>query len=143
MEEVITLNKVDSKEWLKHTAESEREHSKEVLKDEMLQSIGEWGLDYLLYKHDDKIIGRCTIGYNEERESNYIYGLVIVKEYRGKGYGTKFMEYIINKYKDIGFQSRFKEMEHIASKLNIECVDTEKIGDFSNQRERVYKANGS
>lgn len=84
------------------------------------------GFSFILVKHNDKIIARAIINYQNEADT--IMGFIVDYEYRGIGIGKILMEFIIIKYSNLipilTFSSVNSVMWELASKLGFI-----KIGD--------------
>ena len=88
-------------------------------------------LIYILLK-DGQVIGVCTVDVSGT--SNYLYGLAVVEDYRGKGYGTYLAKSLINQLieqNDKAFQIAVEDSNLGAKRLY------EKIG-FVKQTQVVY-----
>ena len=88
-------------------------------------------LIYILLK-DGQVIGVCTVDVSGT--SNYLYGLAVVEDYRGKGYGSYLAKSLINqliKQNDKAFQIAVEDSNVGAKRLY------EKI-DFVKQTQVVY-----
>lgn len=86
---------------------------------------------YILLK-DGQVIGVCTVDVSGT--SNYLYGLAVVEDYRGKGYGSYLAKSLINQLieqNDKAFQIAVEDSNLGAKRLY------EKIG-FVKQTQVVY-----
>ena len=86
---------------------------------------------YILLK-DGQVIGVCTVDVSGT--SNYLYGLAVVEDYRGKGYGSYLAKSLINQLieqNDKAFQIAVEDSNVGAKRLY------EKIG-FVKQTQVVY-----
>ena len=86
---------------------------------------------YILLK-DGQVIGVCTVDVSGT--SNYLYGLAVVEDYRGKGYGSYLVKCLVNQLieqNDKFFQIAVEDSNVGAKRLY------EKIG-FVNQTQVVY-----
>ena len=86
---------------------------------------------YILLK-DGQVIGVCTVDVSGT--SNYLYGLAVVEDYRGKGYGSYLAKFLVNKLieqNDKAFQIAVEDSNVGAKRLY------EKIG-FVKQTQVVY-----
>ena len=86
---------------------------------------------YILFK-DGQVIGICTVDVSGT--SNYLYGLAVVEDYRGKGYGSYLAKSLINQLieqNDKAFQIAVEDSNLGAKRLY------EKIG-FVRQTQVVY-----
>jgi len=130
-------NKVNSKEWLLSTALAENEFVHKVLEDNRLWDIGDWGLDYVSFYDNNKVIGRCTIGDLDEKLT--IIGLVIYPWFRNKGYCKEFLELIIKHYgkEDIHLNTRNPYLEKTIKGLGFECYG-KVLSGYSNLYEKSY-----
>lgn len=91
-------------------------------------------LDSLLYilLKDGQVIGVCTVDVSGT--SNYLYGLAVVEDYRGKGYGSYLAKSLVNQLieqNDKAFQIAVEDSNVGAKRLY------EKIG-FVKQTQVVY-----
>ena len=86
---------------------------------------------YILLK-DGQVIGVCTVDVSGT--SNYLYGLAVVEDYRGKGYGSYLVKCLVNQLieqNDKAFQIAVEDSNVGAKRLY------EKIG-FVKQTQVVY-----
>ena len=86
---------------------------------------------YILLK-DGQAVGVCTVDVSGT--SNYLYGLAVVEDYRGKGYGSYLAKSLVNKLieqNDKAFQIAVEDSNVGAKRLY------EKIG-FVKQTQAVY-----
>ena len=86
---------------------------------------------YILLK-DGQVIGVCTVDVSGT--SNYLYGLAVVEDYRGKGYGSYLVKCLVNQLieqNDKSFQIAVEDSNVGAKRLY------EKIG-FVKQTQVVY-----
>ena len=86
---------------------------------------------YILLK-DGQVIGICTVDVSGT--SNYLYGLAVVEDYRGKGYGSYLAKSLINQL----IEQNDKEFQIAVEDSNVGAKHLyEKIG-FVKQTQVVY-----
>ena len=86
---------------------------------------------YILLK-DGQVIGVCTVDVSGT--SNYLYGLAVVEDYRGKGYGSYLAKSLINQL----IEQNDKEFQIAVEDSNVGAKHLyEKIG-FVKQTQVVY-----
>lgn len=117
---------------LKFQAFSEEHESREVVDRYVAKALKDPdSLLYILLK-DGQVIGVCTVDVSGT--SNYLYGLAVVEDYRGKGYGSYLVKCLVNQLieqNDKFFQIAVEDSNVGAKRLY------EKIG-FVKQTQVVY-----
>lgn len=86
---------------------------------------------YILLK-DGQVIGVCTVDVSGT--SNYLYGLAVVEDYRGKGYGSYLAKFLVNQL----IEQNEKEFQIAVEDSNVGAKRLyEKIG-FVKQTQVIY-----
>ena len=75
-------------------------HSLDAILEEMAE-----GYEYIVFRECGKDIGYC--GFHNEGDRIYIAKLYLLKEYRGKGYGSKMFDLIDNYARNNGIDKEY------------------------------------
>ncbi len=94
---ISVVTTVDKEEWLEASKDIYgiecREATMNIIRKLDLNNLG---FSFILVKHNDKIIARAIINYQDDADT--IMGFIVDYEYRGIGIGKILMEFIIVKY---------------------------------------------
>ncbi len=139
MIEFKEYDKVDSMEWLFTTAFAEGSNALNVINDEELWDIGDWGtLTFIEMLDVDDVVARCMVNEGE------LYGFIVYPNKQNKGYGKLLFEYCMDNHsKDdkMTLSTSNKYMESIIKKYKhkmLGLIDNEYGGPDEPQYE-VYK----
>jgi GNAT superfamily N-acetyltransferase len=101
--DISVVQTIDIDEWIKSSTDIYGPlYGVEVAKGLHSLDLNNRGFDFILVKHNDKIIGRAIIipDVSDSHTVNLL-GFIIDYEYRGIGIGTVLMEFIKIKYKHL------------------------------------------
>ncbi len=116
--DISVVTTVDVEEWI--------EASKDIYGVECSEStiytlrnldLNNLGFSFILVKHNDKIIARAIINYQNDTDS--ILGFIVDYEYRGIGIGKILMEFIIVKYCNLVKSLTFSSINPVMWELAI------------------------
>lgn len=97
---ISVVTTVDKEDWLEASKDIYgiecREATMNIIRKLDLNNLG---FSFILVKHNDKIIARAIINYQDDADT--IMGFIVDYEYRGIGIGKILMEFIIVKYSNL------------------------------------------
>ena len=125
--DISVVTTVDIEEWVEASKDiygiDRREATINIFRNLDLNNNG---FSFILVKHNDKIIARAIIYYQNDADS--ILGFIVDYEYRGIGIGKILMEFIIVKYSNLIKSLTFSSVNPVMWKLAINSGFI-KVGD--------------
>lgn len=98
--DISVVTSVDIEEWINASKDIYGVEYREVTLNTLRTlDLNNLGFSFILIKHNDKIIARAIINYQDVADS--IMGFIVDYEYRGIGIGKILMEFIKTKYSNI------------------------------------------
>lgn len=125
--DISVVTTIDVEEWIEASKDIYGTDCREATINTIRNlDLNNLGFSFILVKHNDKIIARAIINYQNVADS--ILGFIVDYEYRGIGIGKILMEFIIVKYSNLINDLTFSSVNPVMWELAINSGFI-KVGD--------------